>query len=187
MLTTNYPKATGVLERFKKYVVKQSKTNLTKQFKRSSGSLHKSIKGRVLKSANRNAQGRFTGGSSVPSLQFEMNEYGAYVDSGVQGSVASKSVERTSKFKFRNNKKMVPVGPIREWLRKKGQLRKKKGMEYAIAKSIYQKGIKKSLFFTKPFKTKYPTMIKEYHSALADDIAINVANRLKKETEKKIK
>ena len=187
MLTTNYPKATGVLERFKKYVVTQSKRNLTSQFKRGSGSLHKSIKGKVLKTANRGANGRFTGGSSVPSLQFEMNHYGAFVDSGVQGSVSSKSVERTSKFKFRNNKKSVPVKAIREWLRRKGQLRKKKGLEYVIARSIYQKGIKKSLFFTKPFKTKYPTMIRQYHSALADDIAINIANRLKKETEKKIK
>lgn len=177
-LTTNYPKTHAVTEKFKKYVVNQSKAELGRQKKRSSGALKKSIRGIINKKFNRNEKGRFTGGSTIPQLSFEMEHYGKFVDQGVQGEDSSKSVEKRSPYKFRNNKFRVPVKIIREWLRRKGQ--KKKGLEYAVARSIYQKGIRRSLFFTKPFKRRYKAFTNEYNAALADDIAINVANQIEK-------
>lgn len=177
--TSNYPKATNVLNKFKKYVVSQAKRNLSKDGHKASGALHRSIKGDVKKTSNRDLKGRFTGGSSMPSLSFEMEDYGKYLDLGVKGSRSSYITNALSPFKFGRggDKKAVPVSPIKAWCRKKGLPVK---ASYAIAKSIYQKGIERSLFFSKPFNKRYKSTVKAYHSAIADDMATNIANQLAK-------
>ena len=38
---------------------------------------------------------------------------------------------------------------------KGGQFEKRKGLNFAIARSIFEKGIKPSLFFTKPFEAAF--------------------------------
>ena len=61
------------LDDFRKYVIQQSRTNLTKSKKNSSKKLYDSIKGVSKVNAN-----------SI-SLYFEMLDYGEYQDKGVSG------------------------------------------------------------------------------------------------------
>lgn len=180
-LKTTYPKATGAMERFKKYVVSQARRNLSTQHKRGSGDLYRSISGRIEKKFNRRS-GRFTGGSSLPSLSFQMNEYGMYVDQGVKGTHKTPLGTQSSPFSFKRNKQMIPVQPIKDWLRRKGQ---RTTHAWAIARAIHRRGIKRSLFFTKPFKKRYPTFVAEYHSAIADDMATNIANQIRNKLKNK--
>ena len=41
---------------------------------------------------------------------------------------------------------------------KTGKFQSRKGIQFAIARSIFYKGIKPSLFFTKPFEKAYKTL-----------------------------
>lgn len=177
-ITSNYPTATGVLNNYKKYVVLAAKRNLSGKHK-GSGALSRSIKGYIDKKFNRSLAGKFTGGSSLPSLTFEFNSYGEYLDKGVKGSKSNYMANAASPYKFGRNmdKKSVPVAPIKKWLASKGLNQK---LAYAVAKSIYQKGIERTLFFSKPFEKRYKPMVRAYHSAVADDIARNIANQLEK-------
>ena len=187
--TSTYPKTRRVLERYKKYVVSQAKRNLSKgrmvrgkkQSYKSSGKLHGSIKGYVTSKMNRDIKGRFTGGSAMPSLTFEMAQYGKFIDEGVKGSKSTHRDSLMSPNKFRNNKKSVPVGRIRAWCTKKGISEK---LAYIIAKSIYEKGIRASHFFTKPLQKRNKSMWVQYHKAVADDIALNFANKIEAQLKK---
>lgn len=183
-ITTNYPKATRVLENFKKYVVSQSKRNLTMGGHKASGKLHSSIKGYVEKKMNRGMSGRFTGGSTMPSLTFSMLEYGKYIDEGVRGSKASPISARQSPYKFSGRFKSVPLKPITNWCKKKGI---DTSLAYPIAKSVYEKGIKRSMFFLKPYNKRLKVTLNKYHSAAADDIARNMANQLEKKIRQKLR
>ena len=62
------------LEKFSKYVVSQSRANLTRKNMKNSSKLYNSIKGYV--EASRNSF----------SLAFEMEDYGKYQDKGVRGA-----------------------------------------------------------------------------------------------------
>ena len=171
-ITSTYPKATQVLEEYRRWVLAQSKANLTKGGNR--GALHGSVRGYVRKKFNRSALGRFTGGTALPSLEFQYNYYGEFLDKGVQGSESNKV---QSPYKFRNNKYRVPVKAIRSWVQKRGM---QKGAEYAIARSIYKKGIEARRWFSKPLESRYNSYMRRYHVAVADDIQLNIANQLAK-------
>lgn len=183
--TSTYPRARQVMDRYKKYVVAQSKANLTrgrmvngqKQSYKATSSLYGSIKGYVNSKMNKGISGRFTGGSEMPSLTFEMNNYGKFIDEGVKGSKSNYIENRKSPNKFRGGKKSVPVTPIKDWCKKKGISEK---LAFVIARSIYEKGIKASHFFTKPLEKRNKMYMKQYHKAIADDIANNFANQIAK-------
>ena len=185
-ITSQYTRAYQVLDRFKRYVVQQSKSNLTKGGHNASSTLYGSIKGYINKRQKRSLAGKFTGGSSMPQLSFEMEDYGKFLDEGVQGSKSNYIKNRNTPYKFGRNgdKKSVPVAPIRKWAQSKGL---DAGSEYAIAKSIYQKGIEKTSFFSKPFDKRFRTTKNLYHRAIADDIANNIANQLAKQLRNKYK
>ncbi len=184
--TSTYPKSTKVLEKFKKYVVRASKGNLIRgkggRFSGKAGKLHKSIKGSISKKFNRSLKGRFTGGTQMPSLEFSMLDYGKYVDEGVKGSKSSYIENSKSPYKYSGRKKTVPVAPIRDWCNKRGI---SENLAFIIARSIYQKGIRRTEFFIKPFGSKVDGVIEKYHSAIADDIANNFANQIMKKLRQK--
>lgn len=178
-ITTTYPKATKVLERWKKYVVQQGRSILAKQ-KSSKDGLYRKLKGVIDKRMNRGVKGRFTGGSQLPSLRFEYPAYGEFVDQGVSGT---KEKIAGAPYSFKKGKKSIKVrgnNSLARWAEKRGL------NKWAVAKSVHQKGIKRSLFFTKPFKKRYNRYIKEYHIAVADDIANNQVMQLKKKLKNKI-
>ncbi len=173
------------MEAYKRYVVSQSRANLSRGGDNgshsASGALYRSIKGKVSSRMNRGLKGRFTGGSEMPSLEFEMAIHGKFLDEGVKGSKSNYLENRDSKNKFRSGKKSVPLKPIRSWLKRKGLSEK---LAFVIGRSIYQKGIKATKFFTKPLEKRNAIYMKSYNKAVADDIANNFANQIAKQLKK---
>jgi hypothetical protein len=150
-----YQELNKALNAFGKYVIQQSKSNLTKGKppygdKNSTGSLYNSLKYKT-----RQEDGAFL-------IDFIMEDYGDFVDEGVRGATTS-SNNRTSPFKFGSGsgkkggltngiEKWIKQKPIKQWKDKKtGKFLSYESMKFLIARSIYNKGIKPSFFFTKPF------------------------------------
>lgn len=158
------------LEEFKRYVVSQSKANLTRSVKRNSGKLRNSIKGDVKVMPN-----------SI-GIYFEMEDYGQFVDQGVKGKTSSfKSPKSPFRFGTRTGEKGGLTKGIRKWvISKRIQFKDKKGrfISYeqtarTITRSIYNKGLKPTLFFTKPFEkafAKIPTTITEKYGLDVEDL-----------------
>jgi hypothetical protein len=150
------------LEKFAKYVVTQSRANLTRQKKNYSKSLWDSI-GYDL-DVRKNSF----------SLDLLMNEYGIYQDKGVSGT------EKKYNTKFSYKTKMPPIKPLADWAKFKNiRLRDSKGrfakgnyktIGYLISRSIYRKGIKPSLFFTRPFEKAFTNLPDEIIEAYGLDI-----------------
>lgn len=181
-VTSTYPRATRVLERYKKYVVSQAKANLTRKGT-TSNKLKSSIKGYVDKKFKRGLGGKFLGGSSLPTVRFEFNQYGEFVDRGVKGTnpVDGRAMGGRSLFgsagSFKKRKKSIKVKrnpALSKWAESRGL------NKWAVAKSVHKKGISRSLFFSKPFLKKYTSTMKLYHEAVADDIAHNIGNQIAK-------
>ena len=150
------------LNKFAKYVVQQSRSNLTKGRKNASKSLYKSI------------QAKTSTGANSFSLAFIMDEYGMYQDKGVSGT----QKKYNTPFKYTN--KMPPIKPLADWAKFKNiRLRNAKGqfakgnyktIGFLISRSIYRKGIKPSLFFTKPFEKAFLNLPNQVVEAFALDI-----------------
>ena len=140
-----------IVTKYAKYVVQQSKSNLTKD-KKGGGDLYNSVSYKIEKS-----QDDFL-------LDFLMEDYGAFVDRGVKGKTSTYPETSAALSKFQYGSGTGPKGGltkgINSWLKKKRfQFRDKQGrfmsyesMTYLIARSIYNKGLKANLFFTKPFE-----------------------------------
>jgi len=151
------------LKEFEQKVVQAAKDNLTKQ--NTSGELSKSIKGDVKQMPN-----------SI-RVFFEMNEYGFYQDRGVKGTKGGKSLDN-----FAYTNKMPPPKAFDKWtVRKgiaprdvKGKFQSRKGLNFAIARSIFEKGIKPTMFFTKPFEKAYNQLPQE----LIDKYGLDMENLL---------
>jgi hypothetical protein len=149
------------LELFKKRVIQQAKSNLTKMGKNASGNLHKNLKGEltVFKSGNF-------------GLEFDLGKYGDFQDKGVSGK------KRKYNTPFSYKSKMPPSSVFHKWIKQKGiKGRDKKGrfitdksLTYLIARSIFNKGIKPSLFFTRPFENEYKKLSNDLVTAFGLDI-----------------
>ena len=137
------------LNKFAKYVIQQSRSNLTKGGKNVSKDLYNSL-GYKLNETSKGA-----------TLGFEMDGYGNFVDKGVRGkSSSAKAPNSPYRYGTGSGKKGGLTKGINEWVKRRGiQFRDRKSGRYLsykstsflIARSIYQKGVKPSLFFTKPF------------------------------------
>lgn len=157
------------LDRFKNHVITQAKANLTRMGKNSSKKLYGSIKGEAKAMPN-----------SI-SLEFSMEDYGYYQDKGVKGKDSSrKAPDSPFRFGTGSGKKGGLTEGIQKWVNnKKIQFKSKDGKfisykatAWIITKSIYSKGIKPSLFFTKPFEAAY----KKLPDELIDKYALETAN-----------
>ncbi len=143
----SFDKTKEELNRFAKYVIKQARTNLTKQGKNVSSDLYGSL-GYDLK-VSPNSFG----------LEFYMLPYGQYVDQGVSGT----KKKYNTIFSYSN--KQPPSEALAKWAKarnirlrdEKGRYRKGnyKSIGFILARSIKEKGIKPSLFFTKPFEKAF--------------------------------
>jgi hypothetical protein len=158
------------LNRFGKYVVQQSRSNLTKQKKNVNKTLYNSI-GYNLKI---NAEGF--------NLSFEMEEYGEYQDKGVSG------IKKKYDTPFRYTNKMPPAKAFDKWgvikgiapRTKGGQFEKRKSLDFALARSIYYKGIRPSMFFTKPFEQAFERLPDSLFENFAIEIEKNINEQLNK-------
>lgn len=136
------------LEKFRDLVVAEAKANLKKMGKDTSGKLSSSIKGEVKQMPN-----------SI-GVYFEMEAYGNFQDKGVSGT------QRKFDTPYSYKSKMPPPSAFDKWIIKKGiaprstsgKFQSRKGLQFAIAKSVFRNGIKPSLFFTKPFEAAYKTL-----------------------------
>lgn len=141
------------LSKFVKYVVTQSKSNLTRGDKNVKKQLYNSIKG-----------DSFVGKNSL-GIYFEMEEYGEFQDLGVKGkSSSAKAPNSPFRFGSGTGKKGGLTNGILEWVRaRRFQFKDKQtnrfmsyeNTAYLITRSIYQKGIKPSRFFSKPFEVGF--------------------------------
>lgn len=163
-----------VLKKFTSYVVQQSKSNLSRQQKNNTKQLYNSIKGGSKVSKN-----------SI-QLWFEMQEHGEYQDKGVRGKRSSaKAPKSPFKFGTGTGRKGGLTEGIEKWVtRKRFQFKNKEGkfMSYKstawlITKSIYNKGLKPSMFFTKPFEKAYknlPNELIEKYGLTMQDQLLNI-------------
>ena len=137
-----------LLNDFRDNVIREAKKNLSQRS--DTGKLRSSLKSTV-KESKRSIQ-----------ISFEMEDYGFYQDRGVKGVKSGKSLD-DYKFGTGTGKKGGLTKGINKWVQRKGfQFRDKKGrfLSYkqtanTIIRSIWMKGIKPTLFFTKPFEKFY--------------------------------
>jgi len=130
------------LEKYAKYVIQQARSNLTKGKQNSSKELYNSLSYKVQKK----------------SVLFDMLDYGSFQDEGVKGKKSTYPESSSSPFKYKN--KMPPSSVFDKWsIRrgiaprdKQGRFINRKSLNYLLARSIYNKGIRATMFFTKPFE-----------------------------------
>ncbi len=147
------------IEKYAKYVVQQSKSNLTRD-KKGGGDLYNSISYDLDVETN------------AFLLDFLMEDYGAFVDKGVKGKTSTYPETSAALSKFQYGSGTGPKGGLTKalynpetesgWIKKKkfqwkdkktGRFLSYKSMSYLIARSIYNKGLKANMFFSKPFES----------------------------------
>ena len=152
---------TKELNRFAKYVVSQSRANLTRSKKNASKQLYNSIEYKVKESKN------------SFQLEFLMEDYGIFQDKGVSG------VKKKYNTPYSYKDKMPPVKSLDKWIVKRnlkgvrdknGRFVSRKSLQYMIARSIYNNGIKPSLFFTKPFQKAFKNLDEDLVKAFRLDM-----------------
>ena len=149
------------LNRFAKYVIKQSRTNLTKSKKNSSKTLYNSLDYDLNVSPN------------SFSMSFLMEDYGVFQDKGVSG------IKKKYNTPYSYTNKMPPPSKMDKWIVRKGlkgvrgkdgKFITRKSLQFMIARSIYNNGIKPSLFFTKPFQKAFTNLDKDIIKAYQLDV-----------------
>lgn len=159
------------LSKFTKYVVSQSRANLTRKNKNVKGKLYDSIKGEATTSKN-----------SI-GIYFEMEEYGAYQDSGVKGKSSGNSLSSFKQGGFRfgtgTGKKGGLTEGINQWVKDRrfqfkdndsGRFLSYEQTAFIITRSIWQKGIEATRFFSKPFEVGFERLPEELIQAYALDV-----------------
>jgi hypothetical protein len=148
------------LNDFAKYVIQQSRSNLTKGDKNVNKKLYNSLDNEIEVGAN------------SFRLAFLMEDYGTFQDKGVSGT------EKKYNTPFSYKSKKPPLRPITDWVKnRRFQFRQKNGkfMSYQstaflVHNSIFKKGIKPSLFFTKPFEKAFERLPDELIQAYGLDV-----------------
>lgn len=143
------------IEKYAKYVIKESKLNLKKP-KKPFGKAT-STSGTLLNSLSYKIKGN--------NIKFESEFYGQFIDLGVRGSESSYSQTAQAQTKAKEHFKFSsqpPSSVFDRWSIQKGikgvrdpntgRFIKRKSLNYLIARSIGKKGIRATLFFTKPFE-----------------------------------
>ena len=140
------------LNKFAKYVVQQSRSNLTKSNKNVSKELYNSLGYDLNVSKN------------SFSLSILMEDYGVFQDKGVSGT------EKKYNTPFKYTNKRPPASAFSNWVVRKGlkgtrdakgRFVSRKGLMFAVANSIFKKGIKPSMFFTTPFHKAFKDLPEE--------------------------
>jgi len=141
------------LDLFGKRIVKQSKSNLTRKGKKDTSELYNSISYEL--EVHKNSF----------SLSFMMADYGIFVDKGVKGKTSSKRAPK-SPFKFGTGtgKSGGLTNGINGWVKRKriqfkdnktGKFISYQSTAFLITRSIYNKGLATTDFFTRPFENEF--------------------------------
>jgi len=176
-------KTQEVLEAFKKFVIQQARTRLSKGDKNVSKELYDSLKGKVKEMPN-----------SI-LLEFEMEEYGLYQDKGVN-PIGMRIYDSPYQFKHFPSFEGKFAASLSKWAKAKNiRLRDEQGrftkgnyqtIGYVLAKRIAtgqnkNKGIKPSLFFTKPFEQAFKKLPDELVEKFGLDVEDFLAYTLKED------
>jgi hypothetical protein len=164
----NNTETLNTLQAFNKYVIQQARTNLTKGNKNVTKELYDSLKATSKVNPN-----------SIENY-IEMADHGKFLDLGVKGKVSSQRAPN-SPFKYGSGtgKKGGLTEGIRGWVKaRRFQFRNRdtgKFMSYEqtaqlITRSIYLKGTKPTLFFSKPFAKGFESLPDELIKAYGLDI-----------------
>lgn len=158
------------LHRFGKFIVQQSKSNLSKKRKRDTSELYNSISYDLKVSKN------------SFELSFKMADYGKFVDLGVKGFSSSFKAPN-SPFKFGSGTGMSGglTKGIDGWVRRKRIQFKSRGTgrflsyeqtAFLVRNSVWNKGISTTNFFQRPFELAFQKLpddlIKAYDLELED-------------------
>ena len=158
------------LNSFGKYIIKQSRANLSRKKKNVSKELYNSLEFKVVKT---------TEGFSV---QFFMADYGTFIDKGVSGTKKineyttydGRKVE--SPYKYRG--KRPPMRVFDKWIIRRGiaprdeqgKFISRKSLQYLIANKIYTRGIEGISFFQKPLQLELRGFYDKVGKAVKQDI-----------------
>jgi hypothetical protein len=130
------------LEKYAKYVIQQSRSNLTRGKNNASKALYNSLSYTI----------------KGDKVSFLSEDYGQFVDKGVKGSKSTYPESSASPFKYTTKQppsKVFDKWSIRKGIAprdKQGRFVKRQSLNFLIARSIKNKGIRATLFFTKPFE-----------------------------------
>jgi hypothetical protein len=149
------------LDTFRKRVIQQAKSNLTRTGKNASKRLYNSLDSDLKGSAN------------SFQLDFMMADYGEFIDKGVSG------IKKKYDTPYSYKSKMPPPSKLDKWIvrrglaprDKNGKLMNRKSLQFVVARSIYRKGFKPSLFFTKPFENEYKKLSNDLIDAYGLDMS----------------
>ena len=158
------------LNSFGKYIIKQSRSNLSRKKKNVSKELYNSLEFKVVKT---------TKGFTV---QFFMADYGTFIDKGVSGTKKineyntydGRRVE--SPYKYRS--KRPPMKVFDKWIIRrgiaprddKGKFISRKSLQYLIANKIYTQGIKGISFFQRSLQLGLKDFYNQVGNAIKKDI-----------------
>ena len=156
------------IEAFKKYVIQQSKSNLSKESKKATGALYNSI----------DAESKVSQNSF--ELDFIMEQYGQFVDLGVKGKTSSaKAPNSPFRFGSGTGRKGGLTEGINRWVRDRrfqfrdrqsGKFLSYETTAFLITRSVYNKGIEASRFFSKPFEVGFERLPDELVEAYGLDV-----------------
>jgi len=154
------PTLEEALDKFKSYVIQQSRSNLSRLRKNSSKNLYNSLKGEVINK------------DELHQVVFNMNYYGEFQDQGVSG----KKKKYNTPYSYKS--KMPPPSKLDKWIVRKGiaprdkngKFISRKSLQFLIARGIFKNGIKPSLFFTKPYNDGLKRLPAEVQNAYGTDV-----------------
>ena len=119
------------------------------------------------------------------TLEFEFGraeDYWQFVDEGVKGAGGFKGSGRArgqgSPFKY--SSKMPPRKPLMQWIKnkplkgrdKKGRFITRESFAFLIQRSIFQRGLSRTQFFSKPFTEQLNKQTDNITEAFADDLEV---------------
>jgi hypothetical protein len=159
-----------VLVKFGDAVTKNAKQNITKDGITASNALSQSIVALPVKVMGKDY-----------TLEIEWADYGKFVDQGVRGAKdGSKAVGSP----FRYTTKMPPRKSIEDWITNKGinpggtrgnRLQARASLAKAIQKSVFEKGTKRTLFFSDALTpAMQDALINDVAEALGKTISISM-------------
>ncbi len=125
------------LHKFGKYVIQQSRSRLTRNGHNKSKDLYSSLS--YKSKAHKNSF----------SLSFYMMDYGEYQDRGVHGAKSSYIEVKDSPFSYKSGGKKPPASVFETWGKEHNV------SPFAVANSVWSKGLKPTMFFTTPFERAF--------------------------------
>ena len=161
----------NIISQFCSKLIEKARSNLNKEGKRATGTLFNEMSFDIEKTDD-NIKGVISFGSA--------EDYWIFVDQGVKGAGGFKGSGRMrgqgSDFKFTN--KMPPLRAIIQWTKakgikgrdKKGRFITDKSLSFLIARSIYQRGLKRTRFISKPYEEMQTDFAEDIQKAVTEDM-----------------